>query len=217
MQLILARHGNTFNPGEPVVWIGSRNNLPLVKAGEAQAAKLGNCLQQAPVKITAIYAGPLLRMISYAKIVAASAHSLLPLHIDERLNEIDYGGWSGLTQRAVCEQFGNDAFIEWDRDSQWPQNSGWGESENAVKTRILDFVQSLLQTHDPHERILVVASNGCLRYFLHLIPLQFAASVKNATLKLATGHIAQLTYAKPQWQLDYWNQSPEILLSGRAA
>ena len=45
MKLIIARHGNTFDPKDKVVWVGSRNDLPLVSKGVAQAHNLAKDLK----------------------------------------------------------------------------------------------------------------------------------------------------------------------------
>jgi probable phosphoglycerate mutase len=37
MQLILSRHGNTFSPQDAVVWVGAKQDLPLVDSGVLQA------------------------------------------------------------------------------------------------------------------------------------------------------------------------------------
>ncbi len=46
MHVILARHGNTFDPGDPSVWAGARTDLPLVAKGREQAAKIGEALKK---------------------------------------------------------------------------------------------------------------------------------------------------------------------------
>ena len=39
--LIIARHGNTFGPGDTPTRVGARTDLPLVESGKAQAKALG--------------------------------------------------------------------------------------------------------------------------------------------------------------------------------
>ena len=41
MLLLLARHGNTFDKGDKVVWVGARTDLPLTAKGREQARALG--------------------------------------------------------------------------------------------------------------------------------------------------------------------------------
>jgi broad specificity phosphatase PhoE len=211
MEIILARHGNTFGAGQPAVWVGSQNDLPLVASGQDQAKKLGRTLLQMKINLAAVYTGPLMRMTSYAKIALNEANIRLQPIVDRRLNEIDYGQWSGLTNAEVGEKFGKDALENWEKKSQWPLNSGWGESKQAVIERIKNFIQDLIERHASHEKILLVSSNGCLRYFLDLIPGKLAAHIENQTAKMATGHISKLNYNNEMWQLDFWNMPPSWL------
>lgn len=213
MEIILARHGNTFDTHQPIVWVGSQNDLPLVKAGQEQAKKLGSTLFKMKMDLAAVYTGPLIRMKSYAEIVLQEANIAVKPIIDLRLNEIDYGKWSGLTNVEVCEQFGEQALKNWEQKSQWPSNSGWGESKQALIERIKNFTQDLLQHHTSHDRILIVGSNGCLRYFLDLIPGKLETHSENQTVKIATGNISKLHYEDNVWQLDFWNMPPNHLES----
>lgn len=204
MEIILARHGNTFAPGQPVVWVGSQNDLPLVESGKEQAKKLGKVLLQANISPVAVYTGPLQRMTNYADILLKEMNLAIKPIIDMRLNEVDYGKWSGLTSEEVCAQFGKDQFEKWEKESKWPNNSGWGESEELVVKRIRQFAQDCAQKF-PNETILVVASNGCLRYFLDLIPGELAKRITDKTIKIATGNMCKLSYKNATWRIDYWN------------
>mgnify|MGYP003111133839 CR=1 FL=1 len=69
-RLILARHGNTFGPGDKIAWVGAKEDLPLVDKGEAQARDLGKALVRAGVKPDRIVTGPLRRTRRAADLVA---------------------------------------------------------------------------------------------------------------------------------------------------
>ena len=45
MEFILARHGNTFNTGDKIVWVGRTEDFPLTQTGEEQAKKVAQFLQ----------------------------------------------------------------------------------------------------------------------------------------------------------------------------
>lgn len=212
MELILARHGNTFSAGQAVVWVGSQNDLPLVATGEVQAQHLGQALLKTDQPPTSVYTGPLLRMTTYAKIILNELNLNLQPIIDIRLNEIDYGDWSGLTKQEVCEKFGVDVFEQWEKKSIWPTNSHWKESAQLVTDRIQDFAKNLTQQYVNDEKILVVASNGCLRYFLSLIPGELQRHIDNQTAKIATGNLCKLTYQDAAWKLNFWDLSPQQML-----
>ncbi|MGA9265082.1 MAG: histidine phosphatase family protein, partial [Rhodomicrobium sp.] len=68
MLLLLARHGNTFEPSDKVVWVGARTDLPLTAKGREQAAALGEGLQPMKSVIKRIVSGPLQRTREHAGI-----------------------------------------------------------------------------------------------------------------------------------------------------
>lgn len=209
MELFLARHGNTFNSGDPVVWVGSQNDLPLVQSGEQQAVALANGFRSVEFIPTAVYTGPLQRMTAYAAIILQTLKLNLSVTVDQRINEIDYGDWSGLTKEQVCQRFGHDAFENWEKHSIWPSNSNWQETAEQVIERIHHFSEDLISKHAADDQVLVVASNGCLRYFLDLVPGALPHHVEQQSAKIATGHVCKLSFKQGSWQLNYWNCSPQ--------
>jgi len=211
--LILARHGNTFRSDESAYYVGSQNDLPLVEKGLAQAQEMGQALSGHAENLVAVYTGPLQRMQATAKYALEAMDSPLQPVIDTRLNELDYGLWSGLTSREVREKFGDSDYEAWERQSLWPAQGAWGESEPEVIARIQAFAADLAQRYAAEDNVLVVASNGCLRYFLHLVPHAFEQKMSQGQLKIATGHLCQLQYEAGAWSVDYWNQSPKDIAS----
>lgn len=208
MNLILARHGNTFLANEPAYYVGSQHDLPLVPFGIEQAQAIGLNLLKQNCHLTAVYTGPLQRMKSTAQQALNSMHSDLPIILDERLNELDYGLWSGLTSQEVRQRFGDADYEAWEKKSSWPSQGQWSESEDAVIARITAFAHDLAQRYTEQDTILVVASNGCLRYFLKLIPNAFEEKIQQQQLKIGTGHLCCLQYQNNAWTLKYWNQKP---------
>lgn len=208
MNLIIARHGNTFLTGEPAYYVGSQQDLPLVPFGIEQAQAIGRSLVQQNCRLAGVYTGPLQRMRTTAQEALNVMHCSLPIVVDQRLNELDYGLWSGLTSEEVRQRFGDADYEAWESRSAWPTQGQWGESEQKVIARIQDFAQSLLQHYSVEDTILVVASNGCLRYFLTLIPNAFEEKIQQRQLKIGTGHMSCLQYINHVWQLKYWNQKP---------
>ena len=95
MRVILARHGNTFDPGERPVWIGARTDLSLVAKGREQATKIGETLKAANLAPRRVLAGPLKRTRETARLALLAADASVDVEIDSRLSEIDYGIWEG--------------------------------------------------------------------------------------------------------------------------
>lgn len=208
MQLILARHGNTFNPGDKVVYVGASNDLPLVEKGREQALKVASALKQQNTLPTAIFCAPLLRTKEYAQIIAEQLRLPQPPIVEPTLTEIDYGDWAGLTADEVKLRFGQESLNAWNEKSIWPTNANWtGSAAQLVKT-LTSFADKITKAFTADDTLLFVSSNGVLRYFLELIPTAFQKSVREKQFTMKTGHLSQLTYDNQQFSLAYWNKDP---------
>ena len=212
MKVILSRHGNTFSANDPVVWVGATENLPLVDSGILQAKNLAQTLQEADIFPKAVYCGPLKRTRDYAAIILEQLHFSLKPIIDDRLNEIDYGNWAGLSNTQIQEIDEGDELSAWENLSVWPKIAGWSGSPAQMAKEVKEFSKDLIAQYDPTDTILVITSNGRLRYFLKLIPGLFEQHVQDKSFKVATGNICLLTCENRRWQMKFWNKKPEYLL-----
>lgn len=89
--LFIIRHGQT--EGNAAKQLQGRRDNPLNDAGIEQARAAGERLRQAGVRFSRVYTSPLSRAIETAGIVAES----VPLEIDERLIEMEYGPYEGMS------------------------------------------------------------------------------------------------------------------------
>jgi len=206
MRLILARHGNTFAPGETVVWVGARSDLPLSGKGPEQAKAIGDALSQAGISISKISSGPLQRTRETASL-AASVIGYDPdlIAIDQRLIEIDYGLWEGKTSNQICAEYGEAALSAWEQDGKWPVEAQWLPSQDELMQRVGSFIGELADAHTETENLLVVTSNGLLRAFGQLAGSTLAAS------KMATGHLSITKLTRNSFEILAWNQPPSYL------
>lgn len=204
--LYLARHGNTFSPGQKSVWVGARNDLPLVEKGEQQAKALANYFKAANLYPDAIYCASLQRTKKYAEIVRHELGVVVPTNVDTRLNELDYGDWSGLSNEEIKEKFGAEELKSWNEAGKWSDAFNGEEAEiiEEVKTFVRDFV---IQKPD-NKMILAVTSNGRLKYFLKLLPDLYSEYMKSAQWKVATGNYCVLSYHEQNWRSISWNANP---------
>ena len=87
--LIIARHGNTFEPNEIPRRIGKRTDLPLTASGLEQAHRLGQYLKNHNLYPDMIITSTLQRTKQMATIIALYIQSDFELIEDSRFDEID--------------------------------------------------------------------------------------------------------------------------------
>lgn len=117
--------------------MGARQDLPLVKSGEAQAARLGEKLRELSLIPQRIVSGPLKRTRRAAEIVKAITASDAGIDIDKRLTEIDYGSWGGKTDGEIVARFGPEAISNWREDHQRPDNAGWTPDDATLRSNAM--------------------------------------------------------------------------------
>lgn len=199
-RLLLARHGNTFGPGDTPVWVGAREDLPLVEKGEAQAAELGIALRDARLRPARILSGPLKRTRRAAEIVADLTDFGGAIEIDERLREIDYGSWGGKTNEEIIDLFGQEALDYWNTAHRRPPNSDWSPDETTLKTNALS---ALADAPAQTGFTLLVTSNGVLRY------VYGESEGLAADAKVKTGHVCVVERRNNTFHRLAWNDKPE--------
>jgi broad specificity phosphatase PhoE len=137
LTVLLTRHGHT-DRSEPEQYLGQRLHATLTDRGRRDAAALADRLEGVPVD--RIVTSPLGRAVETATILAAGSAAVV--ETDERLKELDYGAWEGLTveeiERRFPGQFGlyelNPAMHE----------VGGGESGHEVAARVSNLIDDLL-------------------------------------------------------------------------
>lgn len=210
MIIILARHGNTFNPGDRIYRVGKRNNLPLTEQGIAQAENFASALIDKKITPCTIYCSPLRRTQEFAQTILRKINLNIQPQIDERLNEIDYGSWSGLTDEEINVKYPRD-LKRWKEFSQWPQNSNWPETECAAIEAATDFAHELVSKHKTDDTVLVISSCGKLRYFLKLVDNAFQDRLKNNGVTVKTGNACEITHQNDKFTIEAWNINPAEL------
>ena len=210
IELVLVRHGNTFAPGDRIVWVGSGQDLPLVESGRAQARAFAKTLEAAGWQPTAALSGGLKRQAEHLEIATAGTPSQ---ETHRALDEVDYGSWGGRTTDEIVAEHGDEAVRAWNERSEWPQDAGWPESLAEVRDRVAHFAAEVAAgAHGG--RVLVCSSNGLLRWFLGLVPGALESAIEGASFKVKTGHVGKMVWeASTGWRVVSWNQPPTAPLS----
>jgi broad specificity phosphatase PhoE len=124
--IVFARHGQTAPNREGLVL--GRADPELTDEGREQAARLAAALAGEPV--TAIVASPLLRARQTAEAIADACE--LPVAVDDRLIEIDWGAWEGRSTGTLAQS-------DVDRLKADRGTAPEGESLDSLSQRVESF------------------------------------------------------------------------------
>lgn len=145
MVALLIRHAHTDGIGSRLN--GRQGGIRLSEQGRREAVDLAAALRYVP--LTAIYSSPRERALETAEAVARD-HGLQVL-MRPRLDEVDFGEWTGRTIDAL----GSDpAWQRFNRDRDGARAPG-GEALAEVQQRIVDELLALSRVH-PGEMIALV-------------------------------------------------------------
>lgn len=100
-RVYLARHGRTALNAEGR--LRGLSDPPLDDVGLAEVARLA--AELADYSPTVVISSPLQRAVSTAKAIGVAAN--IPVVIDNRLNDRDYGPWTGHPRAEVEQRFGS--------------------------------------------------------------------------------------------------------------
>lgn len=133
-ELFILRHGQT-------VWnkagkFQGRRDSPLTALGRAQALRQRAILDGFGMVPSLVYSSPQGRALATARLIFGDD---VPIRMDDRLQEIDFGLWEGKTRDEVHSEI-DGAF---DEAGQWQFNSPGGEDLPALMRRARDFLDAL--------------------------------------------------------------------------
>uniref|UniRef100_A0AAU3GRZ2 Histidine phosphatase family protein n=1 Tax=Streptomyces sp. NBC_01401 TaxID=2903854 RepID=A0AAU3GRZ2_9ACTN len=135
------------------------SDIDLSEHGRAQAARLASWAERA--ELTAVWSSPMRRCRRTAE--GSAARAGLPLHLEPRLREVDFGIAEGLTRAEMRESLPG-TLKAFDADpvgSHFPE----GEDPEAAAERYAAFLAALRSGH-PEGRVLVVAHSTAIRLAL---------------------------------------------------
>ncbi|MBV8566431.1 MAG: histidine phosphatase family protein [Methylobacteriaceae bacterium] len=166
-RLILVRHGETdWNRSGR---LQGQQDLPINARGRDQAVAVGRLLghwfsQQAPGMLAAtdLVASPLLRACQTMDLVRVGlGPPIRPYTLDDRLKELSFGRWEGLTWAQVqrCDPQGARAR----KADKWGFVPPDGESYAMLAVRVLAWLRELQRD------TLAVCHGGAARVLLHIL------------------------------------------------
>lgn len=209
--LIIVRHGNTFEQGEPPRRVGARTDIPLVQSGKEQALRLGAHFRGNGIAPDVVYAGRLKRSTETAQYITQAIEIPITIEISDRFSEIDFGVDENKPEDEVVSRLGAAALAEWERVGTIPP--GWKASKEAIISDWVAFSEDILAEH-LNKTVMVVTSSGVARFALALLgTASLEEDQVGAALKMRTGAYGVLTYKQTaeggdRWQLLKWNVRP---------
>ncbi len=199
--LVIIRHGNTFRPGEPSLRVGRRSDLPLVEEERARLA--GQNIARLGLLPSRVVAAPLLRTMQTAALVLQELGLECPIEASESFSEIDYGPDEAKSEEEVVARIGQAALDLWNRDAIPPP--GWQVKPEKIVQEWQNFAQNIRD----QETVLVVSSNGIIRFAPQILPpLDYQRFATGNDLKVTTGGLCVFRYEKKRWFVDAWNVKP---------
>lgn len=157
LTVYLLRHGQTDMNADRNRYCG-RTDAQLTELGRSQAKDAGDMLR--PIDFAAVFASPLQRSGKTAELLDLS----LPVQVDERLIELDFGGWEGMTREEFIAKM-PETWERWNEDPLRYPAGGDGETAQSLIDRVEDFFSDAVEKY-MGKRILVVGHNGLNRLFL---------------------------------------------------
>ncbi len=154
MKLYLVRHGETELNLKKVYY--GRTDCGLTEKGKEQAASLRAAF--ADISLDIVLESPLKRAKDTADLLLGAKE--VPRIEDERLKELDFGGWEG---KSYLDLQGDPLYEQWCRE--WKTTCPpEGECFLDLAKRVRDFYEDLLNRAE--EKVLIVAHHAVLQQLM---------------------------------------------------
>ena len=155
MKLYVIRHGET-------VWntearLQGKSDIPLNEKGVALARITGQAMSDVPFDI--VYSSPLSRALKTAECIVEGRD--IPIITDERIAEISFGIWEGLSCHRDHYEIPSDSFQDFFQDPFQFQPPEGGESLTEVCERTESFMNELLERDGESDITVLISCHGC--------------------------------------------------------
>ena len=181
-ELLFVRHGESVANLDLSRINGRSNHTPLTPRGERQARLLGAHLHTLPYTPDAVFSSGAVRADTTADLAVSTAGYILPIAIDERLQEVSQGPFEGQLRDGV---YSPEAIAAHNLDSIHGKLPGT-ESLFEAYTRMLDFTSDAYRRY-PDGRFLVFSHGLAIRSLAgiarnHTRPQILTASTPNVSI-----------------------------------
>jgi probable phosphoglycerate mutase len=222
-KIIIIRHGNTFKEGDIVTRIGAGTDLPLVE--EERSRNVGKYLLNHSVIPSRIFAAPLKRTMQTAELINNEMGLSLKIIPSSEFTEICYGPDENKTEEQVIDRIGreyynrigikqpslNDIILQgkrilkdWNTEAVVP--IGWEVDSKSIIQNWKSFADKAFS----NETILIVTSNGIIRFAPFLLTISYKEFCNKYTVKVKTGSIGIFINETGEWICQQWNMLPNL-------
>jgi 2,3-bisphosphoglycerate-dependent phosphoglycerate mutase len=178
--LVLVRHGQSQWNAKGL-WTGW-TDIPLSEEGKKEAADVGNKLTD--IHFDQGYTSVLSRAKQTMEEIQKATAQSFPVIASEKLNERNYGVYTGKNKWEIKEKLGEDEFTQLRRSWDYPIEQG--ESLKQVYERTIPyFKQEILPKLEQGQHILIAAHGNSLRSLIKY--LEQIPDDKISEVELATG------------------------------
>lgn len=196
-EVLLVRHGETTSNVEGR-WEGHQEG-EFTEEGRRQVGLLAGRFPS----VHAMYSSPLRRAAHTAGAIATQQD--LDVGFDDRLKEISFGAWEGMTRAEIEEQFPDAATFFEGRDVT---RGGTGETFAEVRRRVRSSLKEIANMH-PGEKVAVVSHGGATRAWTTEV-LGIPYEVRHRLSILANTGWARVTIGANGANLLAWNLTPHL-------
>ncbi len=196
-ELIVVRHGQT-EANIAGRWQGQQDG-DLTDEGHRQIKLLARTFPS----VAALYSSPLLRAATTAEAIAGQQQ--LQVRFDERLKEISFGAWEGLTSAEIMKRFPDSADFFAGKDVA---RGGNGETFDQVRSRFRASLEEIVRRHRG-ERVALVSHGGATRAWITEV-LGLPYHYRNRLSIMGNTGYARISYGRQGPSVVSWNLTPHL-------
>lgn len=156
VKIFLFRHGQTTD--NKIGRFSGWSDPDLTEEGITEAKTIGEALKNELV--TKAYSSDLIRSQHTLSLVLHPYHPPLPIIIDPRIKERDYGDLTGKIKAEVEKEYPTE-YAQWHRSYETPPPHG--ESIQMVEKRVFSFIADMIPTFKPNDVVFLSAHGNSLR------------------------------------------------------
>lgn len=155
MKIYVIRHGQT--PWNVVRRLQGRSDTDLSENGREAAVRTGSAFRD--VDFDLVFTSPLKRAKETARLFLGDR--TVPMIEDERIQEISFGEYEGLSCAKEHYQIPDPHFLNFFEHPEQYQTPPGGESLLELGARTKDFVWDIISRPELGDKTILVSSHGC--------------------------------------------------------